>query len=265
MITFPCVSGGASTFARQPQPGAMPWWLALFCLALAATPMRADLQTGNPALSADEIVRRSVLRDDQLRASRASLKCDRTMRTDRLDASGKVKDSKTVRTVHYPAIEMRYSTRVDAAKAADSTGADTVKSDRIETVMNLHKLAPRFDMALLGEEPIRGVPCYVIGYRPKASQPPAATREEKIISNLRGRFWMSKDDFSILQSEGTLVSPVTVALVASVHQLDFKYHSLTLPNGDTGPADFSVSLAVKAPFYDFRQRQVATEENWRSR
>lgn len=264
MLTF--VSGNSPTHLLRPSPLAgRTGWLAVIFFTLSINPARAEPPGSAPALSADEIVRRCVLRDDQLRASRTTLKCDRTMRTDRLDAEGKVTDTKTVRTIHYPSIEMQYATNVESGKAQEASGDNTVKSEKIETVMNLHKLAPRFDMSLLGEEPIRGQPCYIIGYAPKAAQLAASTREEKIISNLHGRFWMSKADFSIFQSEGSLVGPVTIALIASVNQLDFKYHSRTLPNGDTGPADFSVNLAVKAPFYDFRQRQVATEQNWRPR
>ncbi len=241
----------------------------LFVVGLGLAPVSALAQqtpaAATQALTADEIVRRSVVKDDQLRASHTVLKTDRTVRTDRLDASGKVIETKTVRSEHIPTADVQYSTNVESSKAADKTGEDTVKAQKIEAAISLRKLAPRFDMTLSGEESVRGQPCYVVSYRPKASQPAAATREEKVISNLHGRFWMSKADFSILQSEGTLVSPVTVALIASVNQMDFKYHSQTLANGDTAPADFTVSMAVKAPFYDFRQRTVTTEENWRPR
>ncbi len=258
-------------------PGALPvqqvarslfavrWWLTLFCFGYCLATVRAEQPTGTPPLSADEIVRRSVLRDDQLRASRTTMKSDRTVHTDRLDAGGKVIETKTVRAVHYPTNGMDVSTEVESTRAADATGENTVKADKLETVMSLRRLAPRFDMTLLGEETVRGQACYIIGYRPKSVQPSASTREEKVVGNLHGRLWLSKTDFSIIQSEGALVGPVTLALVASVNQMDFKYHSQSLPNGDTAPSDLTMSMAIKAPFYDFRQRQVTTEENWRPR
>ena len=58
---------------------------------------------------------------------------------------------------------------------------------------------------------------------------------------------------------------MTVAFIASVTRMDFKFHSQLLPNGEVGPLDFSVDLAIHAPFYDFRQLQVNSLRNWRPR
>ena len=230
--------------------------LALACIGLENGILRAE----EGALPVNEIVRRAVLRDDQLRANRTAMKCDRTIRADRLDASGKVISTTTKRDVEFPTEALAYSTTVETAK--DSGDA---KTQKIDAVMSLHRLAPRYDMTLRGEETIRGVPCYAVDYKPKAAQATAATREEKVVSNLHGHFWISKEDFSVVQSDGTLSGPVSLALIASVNQMDIKYYSQALPNGDTAPKEVTVTMAVKAPFYDFRQKQVTTEENWRPR
>lgn len=216
---------------------------------------------GAEALSLNDIVHRAVLRDDALRASRHGMKCDQTVKVEHLDREGKVTSVSTVRTVHLQTEAITFSTDV-AASGTDGQSEARRQTDHVEAVMNLGKLAGRFQMALAGEETVRERSCYVVRYWPRAGQT-SDTRKEKVVNNLKGRFWIAKDDFSILRSEGVLSSPVTVALIASVNQMDFLYHSQTLPNGDVAPGETTVSIAVKAPFYDFREKKTTTQENWR--
>ena len=54
-----------------------------------------------------------------------------------------------------------------------------------------------------------------------------------------------------------------MAFVALVHQLDYAYGSQILSNGDLGPFSFRLFIAIKAPFYEFRQRQVSMKTNYR--
>jgi len=129
-------------------------------------------------------------------------------------------------------------------------------------VLDLQKLAPRFQLSREADADSAGRGCYVVSYRPRPGQA-YDTREEKVINSLSGRFWISKDDFSIVQSEGSLSQPVTVAWVASVYRLEFQYRSMPLPTGETAPASFQVVLAVRAPLYDLRQRQTSTITNYR--
>jgi fructose-specific phosphotransferase system component IIB len=235
-----------------------PFLPLLMCLLAAVLPnARAE-----EALTVEQIVQKSVVKDNALRERRQQFICDQTVKTERFGADGKVMKTDTVRTVHRPDKNIAYSTDVKAETANSAEAA--AKSQKIEAVMDLGKLASRFQMALAGEEKVRGRACYVVRYWPKSGQS-SDTREEKVVNNLKGRFWIAKDDFSILQSDGSLSSPVTVALIASVNRMDFNFHSQSLPNGDTGPADFTVNMAVKAPFYDFREKKVTTQENWRGR
>jgi hypothetical protein len=239
-------------------PRPTPIVLCVFALALAGRPsVRAET-----APTVSEIVQKAVARDDALRQRRTAFKCDQTVKADRFDATGKIIKTDTLRTVHVPTKEIAFKTEVKSDSA--KSGEDVAKSQNVEAVMDLRKLASRFEMSLAGEEPVHGRACYVVRYSPKANQS-SDTREEKVVNNLKGRFWIAKDDFSILQSDGALSSPVTVALIASVNRMDFQYHSQALPNGDVGPADFNVYMTVKAPFYDFRERKTTTQENWRPR
>lgn len=234
--------------------------LGLLVATLACLPPLASGEPA-PALTLAEIVQRAVARDDALRATRLGMKCDQTVRTRRLDPEGKVLSEKTEKTVHFQSKGIVY--RTDAS-ASGGSGEEVARKEsaHVEAVMNLGKLAGRFQMALVGEATVGGRGCHVIRYWPKGGQA-SETREEKVLDNLKGRFWIAKDDFSILQSEGALSSPVTVALIASVTRMDFQFSSLTLPNGDIAPGSFSVNIAVKAPFYDFRELKTTTQENWR--
>jgi hypothetical protein len=234
--------------------------------ALGLAAARAADPSPSPALSVHEIVQKAVARDDVRREHRVALEADQTILTEKLDPAGKVLTSKSVHLIHHPTKEISYSTNTDADSASSSghPDGDTVKAAHIMAVMDLGKLAPKFTESVTGSAMILGRDCYVVSYYPKPGQS-ADSREEKVVNNVAGRFWIAKDNFDILQSEGSLVGPVTVAFIASVTRMDFKFHSQALPNGEVGPADFSVDMAIHAPFYDFRQYQLNTLRNWRPR
>jgi hypothetical protein len=237
--------GGATSFAQTPAPSP------------AAT------AAATPPLTVAEIVQKAVARDDTRRERRMAFEADQTIVIDRLDDTGKIIKTKTLHAVLHPTREISYSANVDSTSESQHSDEDAAKAQHIMAIMNLGKLAPRFIEKLAGEGVIQGRACYIVHYQPKTGQPSADTREEKVVNNLAGRFWIAKDNLDIVQSDGSLVSPVTVALVASVTRMDFQFRSQLLPNGDVGPASFSVNLAVHAPFYDFRQRQVTSLANWR--
>ena len=224
----------------------------------------ADLQNAVQQAAASTIVPKAVANDELRRQHRLALECDQTITTDRLDEAGKSFKTKQVRVVHREGHAFAYSADVDATSESTAKDGDTAKAEHLQAVMNLRKLAPRFRYAISGTGEVRGRPCWIVSYSPKGDQA-AATREDKVINNLHGRYWIDQATSEILQGEGSLASPVSTALVASVTRMDFRFHSQTLPNGEAGPAEFSVDLAVQAPFYFYRQRQTSRMENWRGR
>jgi hypothetical protein len=219
--------------------------------AVAAT----DL--GSP-LSAGDIIHRAIQRDDELRRDRQRYECDVNVRTEKLDAKGSVVSAKAVNATMRPTREIAIGGEVQAEKM----DRDYCEARKFMAVLDLQKLAPRFQLTRDLDADAVGRGCYVVSYRPRPGQA-YDTREEKVINSLSGRFWIAKDDFSIVQSEGALAQPVTVAFVASVYRLEFQYRSQPLPSGETAPASFQVNLAVRAPLYDMRQRQTSTISNYR--
>ncbi len=254
---------------------ALSFLAALILGALPVSPVARAQQPSapeaTPPLSVAECIQRVVASDEQRREHRQAMECDETVKTERLDDQDKVVSTKTIYFLGGETKDLSYSTKVESRSAPTPSpdgklGKDeeAVKAQSLVAVMNLRHLSPRYTFALAGSAQIHGRDCNIFTYHPKPGQP-AATREEKVVNNLQGHYWIDKNTFEILQVDGSLASPVSVALIASVTRMDFKFHSQTLPNGEAGPLDFSVNLAVRAPFYDFRQRQTTTMENWRPR
>ena len=215
------------------------------------------------ALSAEEIVRRAVANDELRRQHRLALECDQTITTERLDESGDVFKTKTVRVVYRDNCHSSHAIDMDAGPTNRAfRDGDTIKAQRNMAAMNLQRLAPRFRYSLAGEENVRGRACYVIAFSPKGGQT-AATREEKVMDRLHGRYWIDKRTSEILQGEGSLASPVAVAMLASVTRTDFRLRTQTLPNGEVGPSEFFLEVVVSAPLYFFHQRQASRLERWR--
>ena len=248
-------------------------WLPLAPAAARAqqTPPPAAAPEATPVIPIPDYIQRVVASDELRRQHRLGMECDETIKTERLDEHDKVISTKTLYFLGGETKDLSYSADVDAT--AESTprpdgkptqSQDAAKAQHLLAVMNLRKLAPRFTFAFAGSTTLHGRDCQIFTFRPKPNQP-YTTREEKVVNNLQGRYWIDKNTFEIIQVEGSLASPVSVALIASVTRMDFKFHSQALPDGEIAPLDFSVSLAVKAPFYDFRQRQTTTTEKWRPR
>ncbi len=247
-------------------------WPLLLGISLAATATlpaqdaRRVIVTAPPLPSVQEIVRRALANDELRRQHRLALVCDQTITTERLDDQGEVFKSKTLHVPYREGAGISFSTDVEFPAETDRhprhRDGDIAKADHRMALMNLRRLAPRFQCALTGEAAVRGRDCYVVEYSPRRGQA-ADTREEKVINQLHGRFWIDKKSFEILQGEGSLAAPVPVAWLASVIRLDFAFHTQTMPNGEAGPADFHVDLAAKAPFYFYRQQQTTQLENWR--
>lgn len=238
----------------------IPLFLALtLVLVLGPAGMQAAPSSeASGALSAADIIQRAIQRDEVLRRDRQRYECDVNVKTEKLDGKGVVVSTKGVNVTMRPIRQIAFGGEIKAEKQ----DKDYCEAQKFMAVLDLQKLTPRFQLAREADAEAVGRGCYVVSYRPRVGQA-YDTREEKVINGLSGRFWIAKDDCSIVQSEGSLAQPVSVALVASVYRLDFQYRSLSLPTGETAPASFSVNLAVRAPLYDLRQRQTSTISNYR--
>ncbi len=226
-----------------------------------------SMDADEPPPKADDLVARVVARDAQNRKRREGYEFDLELKTERLAAAGNVLKAKTTHAVGRAGGKITFSTQLspDANATAEEQAKATREaksSQRMQAVMDLKNLAPHYNYTLDGSETIGGRDCWVLRFGPKPGAS-AATKEERVVNALHGRFWIDKATDSVVQSEGSLTAPVTMALIASVNQLDYAYGTQTLPNGDLGPLSFRIHIAIKAPFYEFRQRQVSMKTNYR--
>ncbi len=206
-------------------------------------------------LSADELMQLALVRDEAARTARAHWRHDQELTTDRLDARGQLLGSK---------VTSRHGVASDGTPGASGSvdGSDT--DGDFQVTLDLRRLAGRFDLQREGEGFSKeGERCYLLAFRPRAESQTHASREEKVINQLSGRFWLAKSDLSIVQSEAALSQPVTVAWVASVYRLDFRYRGRRLSGrGAVVPASLVLDLGVEAPLYHSRQRQTTTMTNY---
>lgn len=231
--------------------------MALCTVLLSLAPA---MKAQPPELPAPEVLRRASQRDEQLRRERQRYLCDVRLTVDALDQAGAVTATRTKSYVLQPSKDISAG-----GELLDSTGKsdkDAVEAKKFMAVMELDKMAPRYEMSREGFATENGRECIVIRYRPRSGAP-FSTREEKVMNQLTGRLWIAQDDYSILRSEGRLAQPVTVALVASVYRLDFAYRSLALPNGDPAPESFELTVSVKAPLYHSSTRQKSVMSRYR--
>lgn len=235
-------------------------------LLLAPVALRAE-EPAAVAPSADELVRRVVARDDAARLRRQEFAYDLTRVTERLDAAGKVTQSKTTRALARPSRTSAFT--IEETPDANATAAERAQAaqeaqegERIQAAMRLDRLANHFQYVVEGRESVDGRDCWVLAYRPKAGAP-AGTREERVVNQLVGRFWIDRATDSIVRSEGRLPARVSLAPLVGMNQLAFQFRSQVLPNGDLGPESFAVEVEVAAPFYVFHQRQRSTMRNYR--
>ena len=242
--------------------------LLLPCLVLAAVTLRAQsgdrvVVTAPAGPSAQEIVRRAVANDALRHQHRVAMESGQLLTVERLDEADAVIKTKRFRLVHREDAAFAYFVD-DGSRAARRAGrdGDAAKAEHNMDLMNLTRLAPRFDCSVLGEASVQGRACYVVAFSPRRGEK-SGTTEEKVIGQLHGRFWIDEKTYEILQGEGSLSAPVGVAPMASVRQMSFAFHNRPLPSGEAAPADFSVEFAVKAPFHYFHQRQTSRLENWR--
>ena len=239
-------------------------WLIVFAGLFI---LRAELGKADEAFPpVDELVKRVLVQEEADRQHQVGLEYSFNLTTEHYDANGQRTSAQTVRASAKAKANIEYT--ADLAPAArgaaknDQEASQGVKQNQsLRAQLDLAKLAPRFVYAIQGAGEVGGRDCWIVGYRPKAGTS-ASSREEKVINALRGQLWIDKETFSILRCEGKTAEPVTVALIATVDPLEFRYESQRLSNGEIVPRSFDITITMKAPFFYARQRQVCTLSNF---
>ena len=225
-------------------------WI-LFAMAALCLPLRAD----DPAAWA--LVQKMVARDKELVHRRAAYTYTVIETREKLDSDSKTLSSSDVKMEISGDKSPDYGTRTGQGMEA------SLKQAAREEPFNILHILPHYHFTMAPDEVWNGTPCYKIHFTPRDNQP-YANREEKVANNLAGDFWIAKADDSLMHNTGSLVSPVPVAwFFASVHELNFDFDAMKLPNGDFGPGRIQYSFRVALPFFGIYERHTRIYSDYR--
>ena len=248
--------------------------------------------TQAPGPSVNEIIQNAIRRDEELRDLRQDFIYQLKVVTERLDDDNKVipDKTKTVSAKIKPGKDITYSAdfnddsdsksnaspgkskvagvgagRGIKARDHNSDDDDDDKDKQVEdakkvnAMLDMAKIAPRYNYQRLNDETIRARRCLVIKFTPKKDQP-FSSREEKVINKVGGTIWIDQNDFSIIQTKGKLTEEVDVAwFLATMKALDFNYQTSELDLANIPvPADFSMNFDLNIMGYRMAQRQKSS-------
>jgi hypothetical protein len=222
-------------------------------LLLVAMPISAKA-----ALSADEIISRVVARDKELVERRKAFDYDVEITREKLDSNravvSTIREKMVVTGDRRPGYGTR-STTGDPEQEAQKTSR--------EEPFELLKIIDHYIYTLEGEEKVDGVDCYKLGFTPKPDMP-YDNREEKVLNNVSGHIWASKQDYSLIKNEGSLMRPVPVAWIfATLEEMEFHFDAMRMPNGDYGPGRLQYRYLVSIPFTQLHERDTRIMSNYR--
>jgi len=222
-------------------------------LLLAVTPACAAT-----APTADEIIRQVAARDKQLVQRRKAFDYDIEITREKLDS-----DRAVVSTIREKAVVTGDRRPGYGTRSATGDPEQEAKKTSREEPFELLKIIDHYTYALEGEETVDGVDCYKIGFTPKPDMP-YANREEKVLNNVSGHIWASKQDYSVIKNEGSLMRPVSVAWVfATLGEMEFHFDAMRMPNGDYGPGRLQYRYLVSILFTQMHERDTRIMSNYR--
>jgi hypothetical protein len=246
--------------------------------------------TQAPGPTVGEIIKNAIRRDEELRDLRQEFVYQLKVVTERLDDDNKVipDKTKTVSAKIKPGKDITYSADFNddsESKSGDASGKSKVagvgsgrnlrkNSDddddddkdkqvedakKVNAMLDMAKIAPRYNYQRQNDETIRDRRCFVIKFTPKKDQP-FSSREEKVINKVGGTIWIDQNDFSIIQTKGKLTEEVDVAwFLATMKALDFNYQTSELGLANIPvPADFSMNFDLNIMGYRMAQRQKSS-------
>jgi hypothetical protein len=230
--------------------GSLMLRLGLFLLVALSLPLRAD-----PA--ADALVQKMVARDKVLVQHRRAYTYTVVETREKLDADGKTNSTSQV------TMEIRGDKSPDYGTRSGQGMEASLKQAAREEPFNILDIISHYQFTRVPDEMWNGVLCYKIHFTPKENQP-YNNREEKVANELAGDLWIDQADYSLLHNTGHLTQSVSVAwFFAAVHELNFDFDTMRLPNGDFGPSRIQYSFRVKIPFTQIYERHTRVMSDYR--
>jgi len=146
---------------------------------------------------------------------------------------------------------------------------ETSSGDRIETLGDLVKkygLRDRMLWRHLPEEIAAGEPASVIQFSPMPGLK-SKSREDRLLTVLSGKLWVSKIDSSVIKTEGRLESPWSLFwVIARMTTLEFRYEAEASPaNRLLRRGEGAAETVVVFPFNTVRQKHSLSIEKFERR
>jgi hypothetical protein len=217
-----------------------------------------------------QIIDRTLARDDANQQALQSMQYDQTAAVDQLDDADKV--------THHEVLQMIISPGANPSVKIVSVTGDNIPSDPDQAeaqatgrdvesnkqTFTLRALVDRFTIVLAGQDRIAGRPTYVLAFTPKPDQP-YHDETEKVVNQLQGHMWISTRTYTVLRTEASLAHPVSIAwFLARIPTLDFHYSTQDTTVGFAA-SQVQITLQVNAFFVGFHERQTIDMNNFRPR
>ena len=208
--------------------------------------------------TADEIINHVAARDKQLVQRRKAFDYDIGIIREKLDSDRAVVSLSRENVVVTGDRPPSYGTR-----PAEADPEQEAKKTSREEPFELLKIIDHYIYTREGDETVDGVDCYKIGFTPRPGMP-YYNREEKVLNNVSGHIWASRQDYSLIKNEGSLLRPVSVAWIfATLTEMEFHFDAMRMPNGDYGPGRLQYRYRVGILFTELHERDTRVMSNYR--
>ena len=242
----------------------IPWWcLAAGLVCAVAGRTRAE----EPALPAEEIIRRTVERSESAdeREARMRYSFHKRVVTEQMDGKGKVTERKEklydvlvragvpketlvqIDGKTPPPKVLRKQAERDAAERA-SYSPDPAKDKEKDKgrprdkhakkqehaeKLATEELTARFHFTRRADEVVAGRPTFVLDFEPKPGKLPEKELTDRFLNHMAGRVWIDAAEFEVARADLRLLREITVwgGVLGKLRRCDFTFTQAREPDG----------------------------------
>ncbi len=153
----------------------------------------------------------------------------------------------------------------DSENGSDA-GPTNNRIDSLADAVHKYSLRDRYLWTCLPDEKTLGETAAVIAFEPKPGVP-IRSREQRFFAQLAGKIWISRQDSTVLRSEGGLIEPYRLFwIIARITKLEFQYEVEPNPaNRLLRKSSASAETVVVFPFKTVCQKHSLDVEKYEPR
>ncbi|MEO7931704.1 MAG: hypothetical protein ABIT76_00950 [Chthoniobacterales bacterium] len=150
--------------------------------------------------------------------------------------------------------------------ADDDDSSSNTRIDSLADAIRKYSLRDRYVWTCLPDEKAAGESAAVIAFNPKPGLP-IKTREQRFFAQLTGKIWISRQDATVLKSEGALLEPYRLFwIIARITKLEFNYEVESNPdNRLLRKSRASAETVVVFPFKTVHQQHSLVVDKYEPR